>query len=169
MLSDEAEGKRAASGGAVRSRGKVFGAAKILETQKTYGCFQNNGTPKSSIINHPFWGTPIFGNTHMTYSTFFSQKLLFLPGHIQWTISGLKVYKQDLWLMSIRTEHAWHNFWQPNHRNTTPVKSHRFNRKYIMDFTARHVGIQLGQWCAENETYCNARTWCRYYWLLHGA
>ena len=38
-----------------------------------YGCFQKNGTstPKSSIligfsiINHPFWGTPIFGNIHM--------------------------------------------------------------------------------------------------------
>ena len=32
---------------------------------------KNNGTPKSSIligfsiINHPFWGTPIFGNTQM--------------------------------------------------------------------------------------------------------
>ena len=32
---------------------------------------ENNGTPKSSIlkglsiINHPFWGTPIFGNTQM--------------------------------------------------------------------------------------------------------
>ena len=31
----------------------------------------NGGTPKSSIligfsiINHPFWGTPIFGNTHI--------------------------------------------------------------------------------------------------------
>ena len=35
------------------------------------GVSKNNGTPKSSIlmsfsiINHPFWGTPIFGNTHM--------------------------------------------------------------------------------------------------------
>ena len=33
----------------------------------------NGGTPKSSIfigcsiINHPFWGTPIFGNTHMDF------------------------------------------------------------------------------------------------------
>ena len=33
---------------------------------------ENNGTPKSSIligfsiINHPFWGIPTFGNTHMT-------------------------------------------------------------------------------------------------------
>ena len=32
---------------------------------------ENSGTPKSSIligfsnINRPFWGTPIFGNTHM--------------------------------------------------------------------------------------------------------
>ena len=32
---------------------------------------ENRGTPKSSIligfsiINHPFWGTPIFGNTHV--------------------------------------------------------------------------------------------------------
>ena len=32
------------------------------------GVSKNNGTPKSSIligvstINHPFWGTPIFGN-----------------------------------------------------------------------------------------------------------
>ena len=33
--------------------------------------FKNSGTPKSSIlirfsiINHPFWGSPIFGNTHI--------------------------------------------------------------------------------------------------------
>ena len=32
---------------------------------------ETSGTPKSSIligfsiINHPFWGTPIFGNTHI--------------------------------------------------------------------------------------------------------
>ena len=41
------------------------------------GVSKNSGTPKSSIligfsiINHPFWGTPIFGNTH-----------LYLPGGI---------------------------------------------------------------------------------------
>ena len=34
---------------------------------------ENSGTPKSSIligfsiINHPFWGTPIVGNTHRVY------------------------------------------------------------------------------------------------------
>ena len=34
---------------------------------------KNSGTPKSSIligvsiINHPFWSTPIFGNPHMVF------------------------------------------------------------------------------------------------------
>ena len=44
------------------------------------GVSKNRGTPKSSIlirfsiINHPFWGTTIFGNTHIilkTSSTYF--------------------------------------------------------------------------------------------------
>ena len=36
------------------------------------GVSKNSGTPRSSIligfsiINHPFWGIPIFGNTHMS-------------------------------------------------------------------------------------------------------
>ncbi len=44
---------------------------KWVETSNYMGVFKNNGTPKSSIligfsiINHPFWGTPIFGNTHI--------------------------------------------------------------------------------------------------------
>ena len=35
------------------------------------GVSKNSGTPKSSILigfsilNHPFWGTPIFGNIHI--------------------------------------------------------------------------------------------------------
>ena len=38
------------------------------------GVSKNNGTPKSSIligfsiINHPFWGTPIFGNIHIIFA-----------------------------------------------------------------------------------------------------
>ena len=37
------------------------------------GVSKNRGTPKSSIlkgfsiINHPFWGTPIFGNIHIIF------------------------------------------------------------------------------------------------------
>ena len=39
--------------------------------KKHMGVSKNNGTPKSStligfsIINHPFWDTPILGNNHM--------------------------------------------------------------------------------------------------------
>ena len=39
------------------------------------GVSKNMGTPKSSIlvgfsiINHPFWGTTIFGNTHISIYT----------------------------------------------------------------------------------------------------
>ena len=41
------------------------------------GVSKNRGTPKSSIligfsiINHPFWGTIIFGNTHIYIYMFF--------------------------------------------------------------------------------------------------
>ena len=39
--------------------------------QKYMDVSENSGTPKSSILiglsikNHPFWGTPIFGNIHI--------------------------------------------------------------------------------------------------------
>ena len=42
-----------------------------MQIKKHMGVSKNRGTPKSSIligfsiINHPFWGTLIFGNTHM--------------------------------------------------------------------------------------------------------
>ena len=44
---------------------------KSLTDNIYLGVSKNHGTPKSSIligfsiINHPFWGTPIFGNTHL--------------------------------------------------------------------------------------------------------
>ena len=44
-------------------------------TNADMGVSKNSGTPKPSIligfsiINHPFWGTPIFGNTHITPGT----------------------------------------------------------------------------------------------------
>ena len=50
---------------------------------------ENNGTPKSSIligfsiINHPFWGTPIFGNTH-------------IDKEIVYTINGTCIKNQGL-------------------------------------------------------------------------
>ena len=66
---------------------RKFGTSSVFQTSMTLGSMsifrgekhlfghvgvsKNNGTPKSSIligfsiINHPFWGTPIFGNTHV--------------------------------------------------------------------------------------------------------
>ena len=41
------------------------------------GVSENSGTPKSSIligfalINHPFWSTIIFGNTHIEFHEFY--------------------------------------------------------------------------------------------------
>ena len=59
----------------------------IVFHQPIYGCFQNKGTPNHpiligfSLINHPFWDTSIFGNTHI----FPWEKRISLP---QLTFSG---------------------------------------------------------------------------------
>jgi len=53
-----------------------FGANNDMDVSR------NSGTPKSSIligfsiINHPFWGTPNLGNTHMFHSSFVKQIIL---------------------------------------------------------------------------------------------
>ncbi len=54
---------------------EVHGATFFPEIDSVFrdymGVYKNKGTPKSSIliglyiINHPFWGTPIFGNIHI--------------------------------------------------------------------------------------------------------
>jgi len=61
------------------------------------GVSLNGGTPKSSIligisiINHPFWGTPYFGNTHMFCSTF--------PPHFFTVFSGVFAHSDDsIWI-----------------------------------------------------------------------
>ena len=55
------------------SNGKVMVAwTEPVAMCQYMGVCKNNGIPKSSIligfsiINHPFWGTLIFGNTHMS-------------------------------------------------------------------------------------------------------
>ena len=48
-----------------------YNGCRLNEGDNNIGVSKNNGTPKSSIfigfslINHPFWGTTIFGNTHI--------------------------------------------------------------------------------------------------------
>ena len=55
---------------------------------------KNNGIPKSSIligfsiINHPFWGTPIFGNTHVfeAENDSLSENPIFQETIFSWTV-----------------------------------------------------------------------------------
>ena len=48
-----------------------MGRMGMFQAKLNMGVSKNSGTPKSSIligfsiINLPFWGTPIFGNPHM--------------------------------------------------------------------------------------------------------
>ena len=55
------------------------------------GVSKNNGTSKSSIligfsiINHPFWGTPIFGNIHIPYLRYFSRWYFLFPMWDMWS------------------------------------------------------------------------------------
>ena len=58
------------------------------------GASKNRGTPKSSIligfsiINHPFWGTPIFGNTHVTEILLFFGNCFLPPNHVYGVSTG---------------------------------------------------------------------------------
>ena len=54
------------------SVGEISGTGNLISMQRKYmGVSKNSGTPKSSIllgfsiINHPFWDTPILGNIHI--------------------------------------------------------------------------------------------------------
>ena len=55
----------------------------ISKVKLYMGVSKNRGTPKSSIlirlsiINHPFWGTPIFGNTHIWKEILFPMSVIF--------------------------------------------------------------------------------------------
>ena len=56
------------------------------------GVSKNRGTPKSSIligfsiINHPFWGMPIFGNIHF--------ETMMTPSNINWKTNLLSLKKR---------------------------------------------------------------------------
>ena len=87
---------------------------------------ENSGTPKSyiligfSIINHPFWGTPIFGNIHIwcVNLVVFNVCLVCLPGF----------YYSDLGLRQISFEPlgTWHFGWL----TTTPGRPWETNWRW---------------------------------------
>ena len=72
---------------------------------------ENSGTPKSSIlvgfsiINHPFWGTPMFGNTHMEPQNIggFLNVSPFPFGVSFWvpTVNFWGVYQLEVWFLGV--------------------------------------------------------------------
>ena len=104
-----------------------FGAQSDVDVSK------NKGTPKSSIligcsiINHPFWGTPIFGNTHvfLVFLCIFLLKLdlrfvmlqgvqhskfCVLLGHL-YSLVMLFWVQSPGWLRGLSTWIFWHQLW----------------------------------------------------------
>ena len=75
------------------------------------GVSKNRGTPKSSIligfsiVNHPFWGTPIFGNTHIYI-------YIFLPTCKTIKINQMQVNLYHTWILwSYRYGKHFANSW----------------------------------------------------------
>ena len=74
------------------------------------GVSKNRGTPKSStligfsIINHPFWGTPIFGNIQM-----YTDNAYFRRGHtrtlFEFLLAILRI--QTRWLLQDLAKRRW--------------------------------------------------------------
>ena len=75
------------------------------------GVSKNRGTPKSSIligfsiINHPFWGTPIFGNTHLFYCFFLFR--LKITNHFEGIWGDVLKYKTYMFLL-----YDWVDLWR---------------------------------------------------------
>ena len=96
------------------------------------GISKNRGTPKSSIligvsiINHPFSGTPIFGNTHLAF--FSGQKAYFRDGAMLVSRRIPTLTAKWWWtLMNGSLETTW----QSLKTNECPLKRDYFTRKYI--------------------------------------
>ena len=77
------------------------------------GVSENRGTPKSSIligfsiINHPFWGTPIFGNTHMAIKVSLCQN----ANPHMWSKGKKRVKKSSLKGKSAKRDLFFSNWW----------------------------------------------------------
>ena len=76
--------------------------------QTHMGVSKNRGTPKSSIligfsiINHPFWGTIIFGNTHMFFFKYWG--LIVNHRFIHFVLNATCIPDSD----RLQRGYAWH-------------------------------------------------------------
>ncbi len=77
-----------------------------MQTHNDMGVSKNRDTPKSSIlrgfsiINYPFWGTPIFGNTHMQHDVLLLHAVGLKP-------SGQEIHQKDA--QNLRWIEKWFN------------------------------------------------------------
>ena len=89
------------------------------------------GTPKSSIligfsiINHPFWGTPIFGNTQMFNRQFFFSSPRFVDGERAIFLFRRKSWNFQCMNCTIFFPLKLKRFWGPK-KPQVPVFNHHY-------------------------------------------
>jgi len=91
---------------------------------------ENSVTPKSSIligfsiINHPFWGTPIFGNTHINYFNILAPHifpcLTWVAGNFTRIIPILGRCMAERWRPSAE------NSWRSEKNNHSAINNHQY-------------------------------------------
>ena len=75
------------------------------------GVSKNSGTPKSSIINHPFWGTTIFGNIHIHNLSFSALSLGVFPIKEQIAMKALQPHSLGFHRMVQRVDFRMMGFY----------------------------------------------------------
>ena len=130
------------------------------------GVSKNSGTPKSSIligfsiIHHPFWGTPIFGNIHIKKTRCKTPIDYYLLGQCHLMLGRLRQQAPGSWswtpIMSLpfmRALLACNNCMNGSSLSTTPPLScPRFQQK--KGFTVSLTNIKShGLRCANGKSY----------------
>ena len=127
---------------------RYFAFKTHLSQKKTWICFnintevsKNSGTPKSSIligfsiINHPFWGTPIFGNTHTK----------------AWVLSTPETHPLSHWDSEPKLSASWRKLSRPNNQNWYQMSGSYFLVKNLHDisspnFISENCTILMTSW-----------------------
>ena len=85
--------------GLLRGKPEMQGCFFVVPFNLHLGVSENGGTPKSSIwigisiINHPFWGPPLFWKHPFVY--FFSIKLQLVTGVFRWTWKFIRALSNE--------------------------------------------------------------------------
>ena len=137
-------------------------ACKEVKCYVYMGVSENSGTPKSSIligfsiINHPFWGTPIFGNTHILW---FIHMYIYYIYMYYCTVSSVNTSNSSSKLCFV----TWHSKARENGKTAVPFKGYPwlFFPPVLEPFKRGHtVDIPI-KYPLYNEVY-------QWGWLLRG-